>query len=203
MTANDCSLCGIVHDHVRDVVRVQSKRGSNQPATCCDDFMEPFSTHPCAKYLYQRNPSASAIGSLISRAVNYRQSIWVRRAVIYNRTGTKYQQPYTGYDTTKTAEECQVIMSDAELTAACNDFENSYENATKCCAMVYDASKQMCHCRYLDTTWSRPISLRLEKTLRRTRENVSRTTNRTRRVRTCHRRHRRLHQARGTVVSEV
>ena len=129
-----------------------SPNGGSQPATCCDDFMEPFSTHPCARYLYQRNPSASAIGSLILTSCGLPAIDMGTSDCHLQPDGvTKYQQPYTGY-TTKTAEECQVIMSDAELTAACDDFENSYENATKCCAMVYDAAKQMCHCRYLDTT---------------------------------------------------
>ncbi len=151
VTAADCSC--VDSFAITSVVAYGcSPNGGSQPATCCDDFMEPFSTHPCARYLYQRNPSASAIGSLILTSCGLPAIDMGTSDCHLQPDGvTKYQQPYTGY-TTKTAEECQVIMSDAELTAACDDLENSYESATKCCAMVYDASKQMCHCRYLDTT---------------------------------------------------
>jgi predicted RND superfamily exporter protein len=129
-----------------------SPNGASQPATCCDGFMEPFTKHPCAKYLFQTNPSAAAIGALVIEACGLPAiDMGVSQCNLQPDGTTKYQQPYTGYET-KTADECQVIMSDAELTAACNDFDNSYESATKCCAMVYDASKQKCHCRFLDTT---------------------------------------------------
>ena len=149
MTANDCSCVNsFAITSVTSYGCIPS--GSNQPASCCDGFMKPFSTHPCAKYLFQTNPSAASIGSLVLESCQLPAIDMGTSSCNLQPDGTtKYLQPYTGY-ATPTATECQVIMEDAELTAACNDFDNSYESATKCCAMVYDASKQMCHCRYLD-----------------------------------------------------
>ena len=149
VTANDCSCVNsFAITSVTSYGCIPS--GSNQPASCCDGFMKPFSTHPCAKYLFQTNPSAASIGSLVLESCQLPAIDMGTSSCNLQPDGTtKYLQPYTGY-ATPTATECQVIMEDAELTAACNDFDNSYESATKCCAMVYDASKQMCHCRYLD-----------------------------------------------------
>ena len=149
VTANDCSCVdSFTITSVTSYGCIPS--GSNQPASCCDGFMKPFSTHPCAKYLFQINPSAASIGSLVLESCQLPAIDMGTSSCNLQPDGTtKYLQPYTGY-ATPTATECQVIMEDAELTAACNDFDNSYESATKCCAMVYDASKQMCHCRYLD-----------------------------------------------------
>ena len=149
VTANDCSCVNsFTITSVTSYGCIPS--GSNQPASCCDGFMKPFSTHPCAKYLFQTNPSAASIGSLVLESCQLPAIDMGTSSCNLQPDGTtKYLQPYTGY-ATPTATECQVIMEDAELTAACNDFDNSYESATKCCAMVYDASKQMCHCRYLD-----------------------------------------------------
>ena len=149
VTANDCSCVNsFTITSVTSYGCIPS--GSNQPASCCDGFMKPFSTHPCAKYLFQINPSAASIGSLVLESCQLPAIDMGTSSCNLQPDGTtKYLQPYTGY-ATPTATECQVIMEDAELTAACNDFDNSYESATKCCAMVYDASKQMCHCRYLD-----------------------------------------------------
>jgi predicted RND superfamily exporter protein len=149
VTANDCSCVNsFAITSVTSYGCIPS--GSNQPASCCDGFMKPFSTHPCAKYLFQINPSAASIGSLVLESCQLPAIDMGTSSCNLQPDGTtKYLQPYTGY-ATPTATECQVIMEDAELTAACNDFDNSYESATKCCAMVYDASKQMCHCRYLD-----------------------------------------------------
>ena len=149
VTANDCScVLSFTITSVTSYGCIPS--GSNQPASCCDGFMKPFSTHPCAKYLFQINPSAASIGSLVLDACQLPAIDMGTSSCDLQPDGTtKYQQPYTRYAPV-TATDCQVIMKDAELTAACNDFDNSYESATKCCAMVYDASKQMCHCRYLD-----------------------------------------------------
>ena len=128
-----------------------SPNGAAQPASCCNGFMAPFVKHPCAKFLFKSNPSALAVGSQVIQACGL-DAVDMGESQCYLQPDgvTKFMATYTYPVATKDA--CSIILDDVDLKTTCESFDSSYANATKCCAILYDASKQQCHCRYADTT---------------------------------------------------
>mmetsp|Transcript_10021 Transcript_10021/g.16011 ORF Transcript_10021/g.16011 Transcript_10021/m.16011 type:complete len:1253 (+) Transcript_10021:58-3816(+) len=146
-TLEDCS-CTHKFSIVEAVKYTCKPADVEQTEQCCQQFMKPVQEHPCAGYLFNRDPDVNTIGTFVLKRCGLPPVKPFKARCSKHADGETYPTPFTFPVLNST--QCGAIS--AGIGACVAGIGGNYPQAVDCCVNLEKFSQGGCVCSNCDAT---------------------------------------------------